>query len=96
LNYAALLRSALVALLRNKMRSILTYWESPSGLQRSSALWLSEKRGNQESSSSSIIWATILCGLKRGTGGQRCSNGDAWHENHWWLADAIAIKNQIR
>src|SRR5258708_13237106 len=94
-NYAALLRSALVALLRNKMRSVLTVLGITIGIAAVMCVVASGKAGQARveqqlnNLGDNFVWVEAggraVNGVRTGTHGTKSVV----------LSDAVAIKNQI-
>jgi putative ABC transport system permease protein len=88
-NYPALLRSAFVALLRNKMRSLLTILGITIGIAAVICVVAIGKAGHAECSSSSFVWIEA---------GGRAVNGvrTGTHDTKTLVeSGAVAIKNQV-
>ena len=95
MNYAGLLRAALVALLRNKMRSSSRCSASRSGSPRSSASSRSARPGRRASSSSSTTSATTSSGSRPAAAPSTACARAPTARRRLTLADAEAIKKQI-
>ncbi len=95
MNYAALLRSALVALLRNKMRSVLTVLGITIGIAAVICVVAIGKAGQARveqqlnNLGDNFVW--IQAGGRAVNGVRR----ERMTPRHSRLADALAIKNQV-